>query len=661
MSKDLEYFKKKVIEILKSKEEVATGEVKKSLDSMDYVYGLSNFETMGDIEKAGYGVGTIRIWRGKKYKKVSASPTRWIRVYDKVDRGAKSSMTRLINKADACQSIDELLQFCMSNHAIFKDANGVDLPILDELRKAVDEKKTRLENGDTSSIRPEKKPASKKDNGQNAEKEKYKNLQNELKADDIETTKAELKKIEKLFDEYISGYNHGAGYWLRSKKGDDAHDKAFMRARGIPYLIKAKEALEAEGYKMPEIPKMLLDKYEEYKDVLSKDTGYFKTAGDKILSGIRQSVFDDIIEEFKKPLQEKYKELKDKLPKVEDGSPKNNPPVAGKTNKEQAEMFDTTKDDSGNTILTYNGKPYAKITGYGSLGEQRKMVEAAGMEPKAQIDYVRNENDWNNYWIGIDSSLKKYGEKKIKELAETPVTSDEEFYSKLEEACTTSYKDYGYILRAVSNHEYEKLVAEKAKKIADRYNNTNNAINDVDLPVDPKDMDEAESIIGRKVRAIAGRSDTYGKSLYRSELKKMIEARIRNNPAVARAMLVFIKNYQTENNVVIFTPKNEIWDQLPKLNENAMNAVMNGETETKTGSSGELYSGDGISSVVENKDIGRYQITFTGKPDYETRTLLKQNGFRWAPSTGTWQCYNTANGERSLQRVAEALGWNKNE
>ena len=765
--KDLEYFKKKVIKILKEKESAESKNVKKSIDN--YINSLLHFDTMSSIEKSGYGVGTVRVWRGKKYKKVSQNPTKWVRIYDSVDRGAKSSMTRLINKADSCKSIEELYQFCMSNHAIFKDANGVDLPIMDELRAAVDEKKKRLENGDTSSIRPEKKPAAKnetkKEPASKKSREDFKNeYKNEIKNDkefynqikaeikqlpvpqigetlnkyhdakmrefkakgidvtagpevdgfvdaiaevakeirdeqkkeeseaekhqnrsdamkgnqnakkdgvaeeepekeksnDVESVKTEIKKVEKLFDEYITGYNHGAGYWLRAKKGDDVHSKAFMRAKGIPYLVKAKEALEAEGYKMPEIPQVLLDKLAEYQKLNAEDTSYFKTAGDKSLSGIKQSMLDDLIEAFKKPLQEKYKELKDKLPKVEDGSPKNNPPVAGKTNEEHAELFDSIRDDSGNTILTYNGKPYAKITGYGSLGDQKKMVQAAGMDSKAQIDYVRNENDWNSYWIGIDSSLKKYGEKKIKELANTPITSDEEFYSKLEAICNESYKDYGYLLRAVSQHEYNKIITEKAKKLAEKYSDNNNAINDIDLPVDPKDMDEAESIIGRKVSAIAGRSDTYGKSLYRAELKKMIESRIRNNPGIARAMLVYIKNYQKENNVVIFTPKNEIWDELPKLNANAMNAVMNGEEETKTGTSGELYSGDDVSSVVEDKDMGRYQITFNGKPDADVRTLLKQNGFRWAPSLGVWQCYNTANGERSLARVAEKLGWKKN-
>lgn len=756
--KDLNYFKSKVIEILKKTEnegEEAKGMIKKSLDSMDSVYSLLNYETMGSIEKAGYGVGTIRIWRGKKYKKVSTNPTKWVRVYDKVDRGAKSSITRLINKADACNSIDELYQFCMSNHAIFKDANGVDLPILDELRKAVDEKKSRLERGDTSSIKPPKKePKQKKQDEKPAKEEKepekesskgefsslddikqavrdgkkvyWKNedyyvrklgglyivqgketsagklddmFQDEVgnfftkeskteskeekkepetkveeakeepkkedkgeektpAADDPETVKAEIKKVEKLFDEYINRYYHGVGYWLRSERNADVHHKAFNRAKGIALLSKAKEDLEAEGYTMPEIPQMLFDKLAEYEKLNAEDKSYFKTAGDKTLSGIKQSVLDEVVESFKKPLQDKYKALKNQLPKAKELTKDDNPILKDKTNAEQAQLI-TEGTYNDKSYIFYNGKPYAPITGWGSIDYQHKMVYEAGMDPENQINYVKNEVSKDTMW-SVASTLKRYGEKKLKELVKDAPMSDEEFNVKLLEKCTAEYKDYGYIYNQVYNHEYNKKVYETAKKMLDTINTSNDAINDIDLPVDPKDMEEAEGIIGRKVFSIANRSDSYGKSLYRAELKKMIEARIRNNPALARAMLVYIKNYQQENNTVIFTPKNEIWAQLPKLNENAMNSVMNGETETKGGTSAELYSGDGISSVVEDKDAGRYQVTFTGKPDYETRTILKQNGFRWAPSLGVWQCYNTANGERSLARVAEKLGWNKN-
>jgi hypothetical protein len=41
--------------------------------------------------------------------------------------------------------------------------------------------------------------------------------------------------------------------------------------------------------------------------------------------------------------------------------------------------------------------------------------------------------------------------------------------------------------------------------------------------------------------------------------------------------------------------------------------------------------------VVDNVEANRVQVFFPGKPAYEIRKRLKANGFRWAPSVGTWQ------------------------
>lgn len=59
--------------------------------------------------------------------------------------------------------------------------------------------------------------------------------------------------------------------------------------------------------------------------------------------------------------------------------------------------------------------------------------------------------------------------------------------------------------------------------------------------------------------------------------------------------------------------------------------------------------------VVENTEAMWYQIIFDGKPDAEIRTLLKSNGFKWAPSQGAWQRQITSNGKWALKKVVEKL------
>lgn len=63
---------------------------------------------------------------------------------------------------------------------------------------------------------------------------------------------------------------------------------------------------------------------------------------------------------------------------------------------------------------------------------------------------------------------------------------------------------------------------------------------------------------------------------------------------------------------------------------------------------------DGV-EVVENAEAMRIQLIFDGKPDDDTRTLLKSNGFRWSPRFSAWQRQLTQNGIRATQRILEKL------
>lgn len=63
----------------------------------------------------------------------------------------------------------------------------------------------------------------------------------------------------------------------------------------------------------------------------------------------------------------------------------------------------------------------------------------------------------------------------------------------------------------------------------------------------------------------------------------------------------------------------------------------------------------GTFKVIENAESMRIQIIFEGKPEEAVRSVLKENGFRWAPSQGAWQRQLTANGKYALKRALKEL------
>ena len=130
--------KKEIIEILKKQDE---NEVKKAVDyfnsqELHYTHLEKSLVSGKWIEKAGYGIGTVRIWKGKKYKKIA--PGKWARVFEKEGRGTNIAIGKLIAKVQKIDNVEDLMAFVMANKQRFVDENGVDLPVLDKLRAAVD-------------------------------------------------------------------------------------------------------------------------------------------------------------------------------------------------------------------------------------------------------------------------------------------------------------------------------------------------------------------------------------------------------------------------------------------------------------------------------------------------------------------------------------------
>lgn len=130
--------KKEIIEILKKQDE---NEVKKAVDyfnsqELHYTHLEKSLVSGKWIEKAGYGVGTVRVWKGKKYKKIA--PGKWARVFEKEGRGTNIAIGKLIARVQKIDNVEDLMAFVMENKQRFVDENGVDLPVLNKLRAAVD-------------------------------------------------------------------------------------------------------------------------------------------------------------------------------------------------------------------------------------------------------------------------------------------------------------------------------------------------------------------------------------------------------------------------------------------------------------------------------------------------------------------------------------------
>lgn len=74
------------------------------------------------------------------------------------------------------------------------------------------------------------------------------------------------------------------------------------------------------------------------------------------------------------------------------------------------------------------------------------------------------------------------------------------------------------------------------------------------------------------------------------------------------------------------------------------------KAEKEAGDS-EVEGESGLYTLVTNTEIMRIQFIFSDKPDEQIRSILKENGFRWAPSQSAWQRQLTANGKCAAQKV----------
>lgn len=494
---------------------------------------------------------------------------------------------------------------------------------------------------------------------------------NKKNKNDLEMINSEFNKIEKLYKDLDSNTSKNK-YTDKLKTMDSWRDAEEMYENDKEFAAFVDQKADSGPHKDNFLHKQELtlnDLINEAKRTGNKEESK-KNIGQKMADAE-----DEEYEKYEKDAQAKYGNMSieelQKEAKKYDGVDKYSPEAEEarkvydvlneklfqqkKNKQKEVEESEAEKHQNRSDAMKGNKNAYK-----GGPEEDESKNRMAQWEEAVDNKIKEYKNDWYTK-ASAESAMKKLGEKKLEAYAKLDIKSDEEFKSSLmklinkHESDGDPLSDYT-VGTAIWNHYY-KVEAQKYAKEKLENMRKNAADSGDDIPVSEADMDEAKNIIGSDVRRILSGGDTFGNA--KQTLTDKIRRRIRNQPGVARAMLKYIQEEQKRTGKVVYTPKHSIWQELPKLNENARQAQASGESETKTGTTGNLYEGEDGTTVVEDKDWGRYKISFPGKPDAGTISTLKHNGFRWSPSTKTWVGYNTANGERALQRVAEEIGLKK--
>lgn len=106
----------------------------------------------------------------------------------------------------------------------------------------------------------------------------------------------------------------------------------------------------------------------------------------------------------------------------------------------------------------------------------------------------------------------------------------------------------------------------------------------------------------------------------------------------------YVRELNAELPKPIFTARHKFW----KLSE-VVRASIKKESEIRGRNDAEMAFDGG--TVVKNYSEDRLQILFDEKPDHETISNLKHNGFRWSPRFKAWQRQLTSNAFYACARV----------
>lgn len=128
----LEYFKRKLIEHLNKLE----AEEEKEIHKAEYFLAWED-----SVIKSGFDIGTVREWKGKKYRKIA--PGKWRLIYESDSRGTKQAIAHVKRQIENAKDFKELGEIVSQNMMRFT-VNGAIIPIAKEVLEAAKGKQMYL-------------------------------------------------------------------------------------------------------------------------------------------------------------------------------------------------------------------------------------------------------------------------------------------------------------------------------------------------------------------------------------------------------------------------------------------------------------------------------------------------------------------------------------
>lgn len=385
------------------------------------------------------------------------------------------------------------------------------------------------------------------------------------------------------------------------------------------YLVddyeQIKKNLEAEGYKIRRVKNQFTNENSDYKGlnlVVENENGYkFEL-------------------QYHTPESMKVKEINHKL-------------------YEEARLDNTSKERKKEleSLMRKNNleiKPIKNINKIKSMDDLRKVhsvtIEKENNDTKSNnnsnnkpTDSVANNKNINNITNSKDNSSQSVANKQNNKYYEIDERLAKNAYNNV------SFGDY---------KENSETISYK-KRVDEVYNIANELINSI-KPDDPDKDYKTEKILLR--------ADKFSKDLaewknkdnaisvkYPSQMitgaggwsQSKIEAR---DKAVSKIMDEYDKKRLSTKDVML--DLKYITVQKPKVEKQGV-AVNQDKFKNKH------------FEVIQNVDENRLQLKFDGKPDNETRDLLKHKGFKWSPKNQVWQRQLTANARYDTELIIRTL------